>query len=206
VNQHFHLSIISSPTLQRTMFLTPSAAGTIVPVRTTRLVRGFPRHDTVWARTPHRGGPADGSRPRLPGLPGSGSSGSSSAIWSSELNDMVWPKLNPEINYYVVNRKLDTQLLRAPSPSSSSTLALRLVPRSCSLPSGGGRGGSLSPCDSRRRMLVTQPPVADVVVGRSDTRWGMFEVHNARGVTVGDVLEVEERFVYSRVSAISAVR
>jgi hypothetical protein len=167
VSRHFRRNIGSSPTLQRAMFLSPAPSGTIVPRRTTRLVRGFPRHDTVWATARGGGG---------------------NAVWSSELSDMVWPRLNPEVNYYVVNRKLDTQPLRhapASSPSAAPGLALRLVPRSCA---PGARAD-----DSRRRMLVTQPPVVDVVVGRSDAQWGMHEVHNDKGVTVGDVLEVEER-------------
>jgi hypothetical protein len=164
VSRHFQHSIASSRVLQRAMFLCPSPTGTIAPHRTTRFVRGFPRHDTVWATSKGGGG---------------------GAVWSSELNDMVWPRLNPEINYYVVNRKLDTQKMRDAPPDSSSRLALRLVPRSCML---GTRAD-----DSRRRMLVTQPPVVDVVVGRSDAAWGMHEVHNEKGVTVGDVLEVEER-------------
>jgi hypothetical protein len=178
VSRTFRHGIGSSPTLRRAMFLTASPAGPIVPVRKTRLVRGFPRHDTAWASSDGGGGGGGGGKP---------------AVWSSELNDMVWPRLNPEINYYVVNRKLDTQPLRhsppsspPPPPSSSSPrLALRLVPRSCTL--GGGAD------DSRRRMLVTQPPVVDIVVGRSDATWGLVEVHNPAGVTVGDVLAEEER-------------
>jgi hypothetical protein len=167
VSRQFRHGIASSPTLRRAMFLHPSRTGPIVPRRTTRFVRGFPRHDVVWAAEKRQG------------------SSGSSAVWDSELNDMVWPRLNPEVNYYVVNRKLDTQAIRHPPPSSSARLALRLVPRSCAL---GTRAD-----DSRRRMFVTQPPVVDVVVGRSDAPWGMHEVHNDGGVTVGDVLEAEEK-------------
>jgi hypothetical protein len=43
-------------------------------------------------------------------------------------------------------------------------------------------------------MLITQPPVVDVVIGRSDTQWGIYEAHNENGVTIGDVLDAEERF------------
>jgi hypothetical protein len=41
-------------------------------------------------------------------------------------------------------------------------------------------------------MLVTQPPVADVVIGRSDSIFGLFEAHNPNGVTLGDLLDAEE--------------
>ena len=48
-------------------------------------------------------------------------------------------------------------------------------------------------------MLITQPPVVDVVIGRSDTLWGMFEIHNPNGVTIGDVLDQEGKMNADRV-------
>jgi hypothetical protein len=93
------------------------------------------------------------------------------------------PNLNPALEYYYVNRRMDTILLRE-SPVSHAEIALRLVPHSCKM---------VAKDDSRKRMLITQPPVADVVVGRSDTLWGLFETHNLKGVTIGDVLDAEDR-------------
>jgi len=69
------------------------------------------------------------------------------------------------------------------SPISHADRALRLVPGT--IDSGYRQ-------DNRRHMLITQPPVADVVIGRSDTLWGIYEAHNPNGVTVGDILDAEE--------------
>jgi hypothetical protein len=97
-------------------------------------------------------------------------------------NEVPRPLLNPILKYRQVNWKLDTILLKH-SPITHADRALRLVPRTM----------DASFADSRRNMLITQPPVADVVIGRSDTLWGLYEAHNPNGVTIGDVLEAEER-------------
>jgi hypothetical protein len=174
------------------MFLTPDAAGIIIPLRITRFVRGFPRRETIWAKTP-KIDPA-----RLASQLVHDSSGmlpSDHLLALCEHSHVERPRLNPELNYYLVNRKLDTMQLRT-STASHAEVALRLVPHSWS---------PMLECDSRRRMLVTQPPVADVVIGRSDTRWGLFEVHNVSGVTIGDILDVEER-AYSQVRGPNTTR
>jgi hypothetical protein len=98
-------------------------------------------------------------------------------------NEVGRPLLNPILKYREVNWKLDTILLKQ-SPISHVDRALRLVPHTTDATFSN---------DSRRHMLITQPAVADVVIGRSDTLWGLYEAHNPKGVTIGDVLAAEER-------------
>jgi hypothetical protein len=162
------------------MFLAPSPLGTIIPIRTPATLRGRPQRLAVWAKTPH----IDTSmfetyivRGRTGRLP------NATLLSLCKKTTVAPPALNPVLEYYKINRKLDTILLKE-SPVSHADVALRLVPHTCK---------ALPIHDSRRRMLVTQPPVADVVIGRSDTLWGLYEAHNINGVTVGDLLEAEER-------------
>jgi len=93
------------------------------------------------------------------------------------------PVLNPLMRYLVINKKCDTIKFKE-SPASHADRGLRLVPNTIDANIKG----------LRRDMLVTQPPVADVVIGRSDTKWGMYEAHNEKGVTIGDVLDAQEKF------------
>ena len=162
------------------MFLTPSPLGTVIPIRTATTLRGRPQRHAIWAKTPE----VDTSkfatyivRGRIDRLP-------NPTLLSLCKHTVVEPPaLNPVLEYYKLNRKLDTILLKE-SPVSHADVALRLVPHSCK---------SVPLYDSRRRMLVTQPPVADVVIGRSDTLWGLYEAHNINGVTIGDLLDAEEK-------------
>jgi hypothetical protein len=175
---------VHSNRLRRAMFLEPSKIGIVIPLRVvseklTRLGMAR-RNETIWA-------PAPSIPPAL--LTSHLVRGHTDRLPNDALLDLCkgkkveQPTLNPTLEYWCINRKMDTILLKE-SPASHAEMALRLVPHSYK---------QLPKHDSRRNMLVTQPPVADVVIGRSDTLWGLFEAHNPRGVTVGDLLDAEER-------------
>ncbi|KAF2669490.1 hypothetical protein BT63DRAFT_440136 [Microthyrium microscopicum] len=180
----FNHHISTSTPLRRLMFITPSSTGTIVPLRITNYISPrIPRRpETIWSTNPSK---------------------TSNTTLNSTSMEIPRPTLNPEISYLCINKFLHTQRLKRTAPPFSTNwnqnqynthhsllppahadFALRLVPRSIQ---------SMEKHDSRRRMLVTQPPVADVVVGRSDALWGLYEAHNEKGVTVGDVLDAEAR-------------
>jgi hypothetical protein len=188
LSHHIRDTILSSPRLLRIMFRLPSATGPIIPMsnkvtlgrfRNPRVSIEPSRHVTVWARKPCippemlQSHIVRGRSDRLP----------AAQLLRICQDSMVGPPvLNPTLQggvnrpSHVINMK--------ESPVSHAEMALRLVPHSV-LP--------MAPDDTRRKMLVTQPPVLDVVVSRSDTMWGLYEVHNEKGVTLGDILDMEAK-------------
>jgi hypothetical protein len=171
----------------RKMFLRSALVGeTAIPLRIYDLYRRQRLRPTVWARTPkvnlsdYRPHILIDETDRLP-----------DDILNKLCEDrhIDRPMLNPALKeYFDINNRLNTIRLRE-SPVSHVDAALRLVPYSCK-----GIGEN----DSRRKMLVTQPPTPDVVIGRSDTNWGLYEAHNADGVTIGDLLDAEQHFKWSK--------
>jgi hypothetical protein len=164
------------------MFLAASSTGTIVPLRVqdTPLRRiNVQRSKVIWCK-----------RPIIPSnlLELYCSCGLWDRLPTDEYeklcahDEVDRPVLNPLMKYWEINRKLDTIRMNQ-SPVSHADRALRLVPHT--VDTGFG--------DSRRGMLITQPPVVDVVIGRSDTQWGLYEAHNENGVTIGDVLNAAEK-------------
>jgi hypothetical protein len=188
VNRLFNLSIKSSPVLARKMFLRSSLIGnTVIPLRIDMPHRRRPVKQTIWAKTPtfkvseH----AIAERPdRVP---------DDVLIKLCEDRHVDRPVLNPFLTqWHDINNRMNTILLKK-SPVSHVDTALRLVPHSCK---------GIGEHDSRRKMLVTQPPTPDVVVGMSDTLWGLYEAHNADGVTIGDVLDAERAYNWFRAANI----
>jgi hypothetical protein len=182
VSRLFQAHIQSSLILRRIMFLAPSAPSlTVIPLRVvdTPLRGKIPRTKIIWVKRPHIA-PGQLTSHLMPGGSGCMPAAVLEALYARD--DLPRPTLNPILNYRVINWKLDTIMLKS-SPVSHADRGLRLAPRTI----------DASFNDSRRNMLITQPPVVDVVVGRSDTLWGLYEAHNETGVTVGDVLDAEER-------------
>lgn len=186
ISHGFCDTILSSLILRRTMFLSPSIPSTVIPLKVADkpLRIKVVRTKVIWVKTPSIDAtsivphPLHGPSDKLP-------------TYEYERlcidREVPGPKLNPVLRHKDINWKLDIIYLRK-SPVSHTERALRLVP--------GTMDESFR--DSRRDMLITQPPVADVVVGRSDTKHGMFEAHNATGVTIGDVLDAEKKAALER--------
>jgi hypothetical protein len=181
VSKGFQHYILSSLRLRRVMYLAAPSTGSVIPVRVPdRPLRGIiPRTKLIWAKRPKLS-------PKLIEQHAVNISATQTLPPQvmTELcvdNEVPRPNLNTALNYWKINRKCDSILLRS-SPISHAERSLRLVPDTVN---------DTFASDSRRSMLISQPPVVDVVIGRSDTMWGMFEVHNESGVTVADVLKAQ---------------
>jgi hypothetical protein len=188
VSKGFQNYILSSLRLRRVMFLAAPSIGTVVPVRVPdRPLRGIlPRTKIIWAKKPRLS-------PKLieQHLVHQSPTEVLPSFVLTELcvnNEVLRPDINPALNHWKINRKCDSILLRS-SPVSHVERGLRLVPDTVNDSFG---------CDSRRDMFISQPPVVDVVIGRSDTMWGMFEVHKESGVTIADVLRAQQAHNQSR--------
>lgn len=163
------------------MFLAPSPVRTVIALRKKTTLRRRPQEQVIWAKIPRV--ETSSTDPCIIVCSRIDRFSSGTLLSMCKDLEVERPTLNPMLEYWKINRKLDTILLKE-SPVSHAKVGLRLVPHSCK---------SVPAYDSRRRMLVTQPPVADVVIGRSDTLWGLYEAHNVNGVTIGDLLDAEEK-------------
>jgi len=184
VSKQFQSYIQSSLRLRRLMWLAAPKTDSVIPVKVPdRPLRGIiPRTKIIWAKQPKLStalieqyhlkiSPTHKLPPHV----------------MADLcidNEVPRPEINTALNHWKINRKCDSILQRA-APVSHSDRGLRLVPETVD---------DSFAYDSRKDMFITQPPVVDVVIGRSDTMWGMFEAHNESGVTVSDVLEAQQAY------------